>query len=236
MNHQLLSSLWVATVSMGVFPALVQATPAAASAENPDNMTVRRSLQLVAQGRQPIYLQVPQAQIQELRSLGMRVAMPINVPSEMKLISISGRSDPRFGRSYVLVYRSGSKCFAVEGVSGGIGGTPAGTAGSFKVQNAAMGKGAIELQKPGGQAPLLIGQWMSRGPFYRFVGANYTVDGIGSELSNCQDLSTKEAVAISESLRFLNLEPATMAKQSRRSIQTHRLRETLAVAIPTIKN
>lgn len=212
MNHQLLSSLWVATVSMGVFPTLVQATPAATSAENPANMTVRRSLQLVAQGRQPIYLQVPQAQIQELRSLGMRVAMPINVPSGMKLTSIVGRSDPRFGRSYVLVYRSGSKCFAVEGVSGGIGGTPAGTAGSFKVQNAAMGKGAIELQKPGGQAPLLIGQWMSRGPFYRVVGANYTVDGIGSELSNCQDLSTKEAVAISESLRFLNLEPATMAK------------------------
>ena len=49
MNHQLLSSLWVATVSMGVFPTLVQATPAATSAENPASMTVRRSLQLVAQ-------------------------------------------------------------------------------------------------------------------------------------------------------------------------------------------
>ncbi len=219
MNHQLLSNLWVATVSIGVFPALVQATPAATSAENPANMTVRRSLQLVAQGRQPIYLQVPQAQIQELRSLGMRVAMPINVPSGMKLTAISGRSDPRFGRSYVLVYRAGSKCFAVEGVSGGIGSIPVGTAGSFKVQNAAMGKGAIELQKPGGKAPLLIGQWMSRGPFYRVVGANYPVDGIGSELSNCQDLSVKEAVAVSESLRFLDLEPETMAKLPPNTLQ-----------------
>lgn len=222
MNHQLLSSLWVATVSIGVFPALIQATPAATNSDqssrsDQSNMTVRRNL--VAQGRQPIYLQVPQAQIQELRSLGMRVAMPINLPSGMKLTSISGRSDPRFGRSYVLVYRAGSKCFAVEGVSGGIGSIPPGTAGSFKVQNAAMGKGAIEVQKPGSPAPLLIGQWMSRSPFYRIVGANYPVDGIGSDLSNCQDLSTKDAVAVSESLRFLDLEPETMAKLPPNTIQ-----------------
>jgi hypothetical protein len=216
MNHPLLSSLWVATVSIGVFPALVQATPAVTNSDS-SNMTVRRNL--VAQGRQPIYLQVPQAQIQELRSLGMRVAMPINVPSGMKLTSISGRSDPRFGRGYLLVYRAGSKCFAVEATSGGIGSIPAGTAGSFKVQNAAMGKGAIEVQKPGEPAPLLMGQWMSRGPFYRIVGANYTIDGLGSDLANCQDLSVKDAVAVSESLRFLDLEPETMAKLPPNTVQ-----------------
>lgn len=198
---------------------LVQATPIVGSFENPSNMTVRRSLQLVARGRQPIYLQMPQAQIQEIRSLGMRVALPINVPSGMKLTSISGRSDPRFGRSYLLVYRGNSKCFAVEGISGGIGSVPTGTAGSFKVQNPAMGKGAIEVHKPGTQPPILMGQWMSRSPFYRVVGANYPVDGIGSELSNCQDLSIKEAVAVSESLRFLDLEPATMEKLPPNTLQ-----------------
>ncbi|PZV06035.1 MAG: hypothetical protein DCF22_24250 [Leptolyngbya sp.] len=219
MSHQFLSSLWAATVSIGVFPALVQATPALTHSDNPSDMTVRRSLQLVAQGRQPIYIQVPQPQIQELRSLGMRVAMPMNVPSGMKLTSIAGRSDPRFGRGYLLIYRGGSKCFAVEGTSGGIGGVSAGTAGSFKVQNPAMGKGAIEVQKPGEPAPLLIGQWMSRGPFYRVVGANYTRDGLGSDLANCQDLSAKKAVAVSESLRFLDLEPETMAKLPPNTVQ-----------------
>ncbi|MEX0271494.1 hypothetical protein AB3R30_20390 [Leptolyngbyaceae cyanobacterium UHCC 1019] len=219
MNYQILSSLWIATVSVGILPALAQATPTANGFENPSGMTVRRSLQLIAQGRQPIYLQVPQAQIQELRSLGMRVAMPINVPSGMKLTAITGRSDPRFGRSYLLVYRGSSKCFAVEGTSGGIGGIPAGTAGSFKVQNPAMGKGAIEVNKPGGPAPLLIGQWMSRGPFYRVVGANYTADGLGSDLANCQDLPVKEVVAVSESLRFLDLEPATLAKLPPNTVQ-----------------
>ncbi|MBM0741262.1 hypothetical protein JOY44_06455 [Phormidium sp. CLA17] len=218
MNHQLLS-IWVAAVSIGVFPALIQATPAAPRSEKSSSMTVRRSLQLMAQGRQPIYLQVPQAQIQELRSLGMRVAMPINLPSGMKLTSIAGRSNPRFGRGYLLVYRAGSKCFAVEGATDGIGGIPDGTAGSFKVQNPAMGKGAIEVQKPGATAPLLIGQWMSRGPFYRVVGANYTIDGLGSDLANCQDLSAKEAVVVSESLRFLDLEPATMEKLPPNTVQ-----------------
>jgi hypothetical protein len=219
MNQRILSSLGIATVSMGVFPALIQATPAANRFEYPSSMTVRRSLQLMAQGRQPIYLKVPQAQIEELRSLGMRVAMPINVPSGMKLTSISGRSEPRFGRSYLLVYHGGSRCFAVEGTSGGIGSVPAGTAGSFKVQNAAMGKGAIELNKAGQSAPLLIGQWMSRGPFYRVVGANYSTDGMGSDLTNCQDLSVKDAVAVSESLRFLDLEPATLAQLPPNTVQ-----------------
>jgi hypothetical protein len=216
-NHRVLSSVWgLAVLSMGAFPALTQAPPTTSANHSSGIMTSdlngRRSVQIIAQRRQPIYLKVPQSQIQELRSLGMRVAMPINVPSGMKLTSIAGSSDPRFGRRYLLVYRGGAKCFAVEGTSGGIGGFPAGSAGSFKVQNPAMGKGAIELRKPGEPAPLLIGQWMSRGPFYRVVGANYRVDGLGADLSNCQDLTAKEAVAVSESLRFLDLDPATMAK------------------------
>lgn len=148
-------------------------------------------------------LGVSQSQLQQMKSIGMKMVMPKNVPPGFRLANILSQSNERFGPSYLLVYRKDRACFGVEGTSGGIGGIPAGTK-SHVVRNAVLGKGQIEEQSGD---PRLIGQWMGRGPFYRFVGANYRFND-SSELVGCQNVSPKEAVFVGESLRYLDLETA----------------------------
>ncbi|MDX2239629.1 MAG: hypothetical protein NW224_02990 [Leptolyngbyaceae cyanobacterium bins.302] len=145
-------------------------------------------------------LGVSQDQLLQMKSLGMRMVMPKNVPPGFQLKNFIVRKDSRF-QSYLLVYRKGSACFGVEGTTGGIGSIPAGTA-SYSVKNAVLGQGQIEQRS---EAPQLVGQWLGRGPFYRFVGAGYDLNG-SSELAGCQNVTPKEAVFVSEALRYIDLE------------------------------
>ncbi|EKQ69796.1 hypothetical protein OsccyDRAFT_2441 [Leptolyngbyaceae cyanobacterium JSC-12] len=146
-------------------------------------------------------LGVNTAQLQQMKALRMKMVMPRNVPPGFKFAGFTTRTDQRFGPSYLMVYRKGSVCFGIEGTSGGIGSVPPGNS-THMVKNAVLGRGAIEQQA---SDPQLIGQWMGRGPFYRFVGANYTFNG-GAELAGCQNVTAKEAVFVSEALRYLDLE------------------------------
>lgn len=145
-------------------------------------------------------LGVSQSQLQQMRSVGMRMVMPRNVPSGFQLSTVLNRNDGRF-QSYLLVYRKGRQCFGVEGTTGGIGEFPAGVE-RFPVRNAVLGRGTIERFN---QAPQLMGQWLGRGPFYRFAGAGYSFNG-SAELAGCQDVTAKEAVFVSEALRYLDLQ------------------------------
>jgi hypothetical protein len=149
-------------------------------------------------------LGVTEDQLRQMKNLGMKMVMPKNVPAGFRLTDILGHSDQRFGRSYLLVYRKGNICFGVEGTSGGIGGFPAGDVGSYPIKNAVLGRGQLEQWQAGSDAQLL-GQWMGRGPFYRFVGANYSFFG-NSDLVGCRDISVKDAIMVSEALRYLDLE------------------------------
>ncbi|MDX2229343.1 MAG: hypothetical protein NW220_06880 [Leptolyngbyaceae cyanobacterium bins.349] len=145
-------------------------------------------------------LGVSNSQLQQMKAVGFRMVMPRNVPPGFQLTNILSRNDGRF-QGYLLVYRKGSACFGIEGTTGGIGSVPPGQS-SYPVKNAVLGRGQIEEMA---QAPQLIGQWMGRGPFYRLVGAGYNFNG-GSELAGCQNITPKEAVFVSEALRYLDLE------------------------------
>jgi hypothetical protein len=145
------------------------------------------------------------AQLQQLNAVGMKIVVPTYVPAGFQAVDVVSRKDARFGPAYLIMYRKGNTCFGVEATSGGIGGLPPGDAGSYPIKNGAIGKSQLEQYRPGTvQGPLLVGQWASRGPFYRYVGANYNFDGgSSSALSGCQDLSIKEALLVGEGLRFV---------------------------------
>jgi hypothetical protein len=143
------------------------------------------------------------SQLQQLTETGMKIVLPTYVPAGFQVADIATRKDARFGPSYLIVYRKGNQCFGIEGTSGGIGGLPTGDAGSYAIKNGAIGKSQLEHYRPGTvQGPLLVGQWASRGPFYRYVGANYNAAGT-TALSGCQDLSIKEALMVGEGMRFV---------------------------------
>lgn len=189
-----------ALFGFGLGLAVFSTIPAISWAQTP-----RSPQQIAQEGSQAAQtriqdLGVSQSQLQQMQSFGMRMVMPRNVPPGFQLTNISSQNDGRFQR-YLLVYRKGNQCFGIEGTTGGIGGFPPGTA-SFPVKNAVLGRGQIE-QLP--NAPQLLGQWLGRGPFYRFVGAGYNFNG-GSELAGCQNVTPKEAVFVSEALRYIDLE------------------------------
>lgn len=165
----------------------------------------RPSQQIAQEGSQAAQtriqdLGVSPSQLQQLQSIGMRMVMPRNVPPGFQLANIVSQMDGQV-RRYLLVYRKGSQCFGIEGVTGGISEVPAGTT-SYPVKNAVLGRGEIQQQSA---TPQLLGNWMGRGPFYRFVGAGYDFNG-NSDLAGCQTITAKEAVFVSEALRYLDLE------------------------------
>jgi hypothetical protein len=189
-----------ALFGFGLGLAVLGTTPIISGAQTP-----RSPQQMAQSGSQAAQtriqdLGVSQSQLQQIQRLGMRTVMPRNVPPGFQLTNISSQNDGRF-RGYLLVYRKGNQCFGIEGTTGGIGGVPDGTA-SFPVKNAVLGRGQIEQFQ---NSPQLVGQWLGRGPFYRFVGAGYNFNG-GSELAGCQNVTPKEAVFVSEALRYIDLE------------------------------
>jgi hypothetical protein len=190
-------------VLIGLGLGLTIATTASIAWTQPiQTATPQRIAQTGSQAAQTriLDLGVSPSQLQQMKSVGMRMVMPRNVPPGFQLTNILTRDDGRF-QSYLLVYRKGSSCFGIEGTTGGIGGFPAGTA-TFPIKNAVLGRGQLEQRL---EIPQILGQWMGRGPFYRFVGAGYGFNN-GSELAGCQNVTPKEAVFVSEALRYLDLE------------------------------
>ncbi len=197
--------LGLTVVGAGMVASQAEVKPVSASNPPPVAQSVAQNNGSQAAQTRILDLGVTPAQLQQMQAVGMRMVMPTTVPPGFRLTDVIRRSDSRFGPSYLLVYRKESACFGIEGTRGGIGGIPAGDAGSYPIKNAVLGKGQLEQRRSSAEQPQLISQWMGRDPFYRFVGANYSFNG-GSELANCQNISVKDAILVSESLRYLDLD------------------------------
>ncbi len=196
----------LAIISVWVAVNQAKANPVSGSPSPPfTTQSVAQNTSSQAAQTRILDLGVTQSQLQQMKAVGMRMVMPTTVPAGFRLTTVASRSDSRFGPSYLLVYRKGSACFGIEGTRGGIGGIPTGDAGSYPIKNAVLGRGQLEYRRSSTEQPQLISQWMGRDPFYRFVGANYQFNG-GSELAGCQDISVKDAILVSESLRYLDLD------------------------------
>lgn len=165
--------------------------------------TVSRKAQLSSEA------QLSQAQVRLLESLGLRIVIPSYVPPGFKLEKVEAELDHSStvgGISYRIIYRkyetgSGKDfCFAIEATNGGIGDLPSGER-SFPVNSSVLGKSTLEYGSYGQASnPTLLGNWLGpeNGPFYRFVGA-----GVLPTLSRCDNISSQEAVRVTESLQYL---------------------------------
>lgn len=157
--------------------------------------------------------QLSDRQTNQLKSLGVKVAIPSYVPAGFKVASVQVKPCPsgvrRFCPNYAIIYRNpNNSCFAIESTGGGIGDMPsAGLERDYPVNNSILGKGAVLKYRKNDRlsGPTLIGTWMGKGPFYRFTGAGSRLflDTAPPELSNCSDISAQEAVRVWESLRYL---------------------------------
>jgi hypothetical protein len=186
-RHGLLAGLSLGILGVAIAPTLYAPAPSHAQVINDKRLQNSR---------------LSPSQLQQLEASGLKIVVPTYVPAGFQPVSIDTRSDQRFGPSYVIVYRKGNLCFGVEGISGGIGDIPKGSS-SYRVKNAVLGTSTLEQYREA-QGAALIGSWAGRGPFYRFVGANYKfLGGDARDLSGCQDLALKEALLVAEGLRFV---------------------------------
>ncbi|MEG4417134.1 hypothetical protein QUA70_00810 [Microcoleus sp. LAD1_D5] len=157
--------------------------------------------------------QLSDRQTNQLKSLGVKVAIPSYVPAGFKVASVQVKPCPsgvrRFCPNYAIIYRNpNNSCFAIESTGGGIGDMPStDLERDYPVNNSILGKGAVLKYRKNDRlsGPTLIGTWMGKGPFYRFTGAGSRLflDTAPPELSNCKDISPQEAVRVWESLRYL---------------------------------
>ncbi|HLO48025.1 MAG TPA: hypothetical protein VK211_06340 [Kamptonema sp.] len=146
------------------------------------------------------------AQIQQLKSLRVKIAVPTYTPPGFKVTSILIQPCPdnvtrcRFGPQYTITYQGpNNTCFAIEAVGGGIGGVD--LASKLPVNSPVFGKNFIYYGSGGGNpSPTIFSDWL-QGPelFYRFVG-----QGATDKLTNCKNINPQEAVRVTESLRYLN--------------------------------
>jgi hypothetical protein len=157
--------------------------------------------------------QLSDRQTNQLKSLGVKVAIPSYIPAGFQVASVQVKPCPsgvrRFCPDYAIIYRNpNNSCFAIESTGGGIGDMPsADLEQSYPVNNSILGKSVVlkYRKKDRLSDPTLIGSWMGKGPFYRFTGAGSRLF-LGTtppELSDCKDISPQEAVRVWESLRYL---------------------------------
>lgn len=161
-------------------------------------------------GQLPANSQLSQTQINQLKTLGVKIAVPSYVPAGFKVDSVRVKPCPSGGRrfcpDYAIIYRnSNNSCFAIESTGGGIGDMPSeNLEQSYPVNNPILGKSTVlkYRKNPRLSGPTLTGSWMGNSPFYRFTGAGSRLV-VNVELSNCTDISPREAVRVWESLRYL---------------------------------
>jgi hypothetical protein len=153
---------------------------------------------------EPLSAQAPDAgrdglnttQTSQLRSLGIKIAVPLAVPAGFHVEKVSVTPCPvaahrsttgtcRFGPAYAIVYRNTNDgCFAVEETGGGIGGVSYTYA--FEVPTSSFGTVTVQFgqftsarpQKPSSEqiaSPQhgLFTEWAGGGPFYRVIGADW---------------------------------------------------------------
>ena len=165
------------------------------------------------QGQLLANAQLSEKQTNQLKSLGVNIAIPSYIPPGFQVASVLIKPCPsgvrRFCPDYAIIYRnSNNSCFAINSTGGGVGDLPpVDLEQKYPVNNPILGKSVV-LKYPKSRVPsglTLIGSWMGKGPFYRFTGAGsrLVIGTAVTELSNCSDISPQEAVRVSESLRYL---------------------------------
>lgn len=145
-------------------------------------------------------------QIQQLNSLHVKIAVPTYIPPGFQVTSILIQPCPdhatrcRFGPQYAITYQGPNhSCFAIEAVSGGIGGPD--LASKLPVNSPLFGKNFLYYGTgPGNPSPTMFSDWLKgQDLFYRFAGIGAT-----DKLSDCKNnLSPQEAVRVTESLQYL---------------------------------
>lgn len=173
----------------------------------------------------PVLAQLPansrlnQAQIQQLRSLGIKIVVPTDVSAGFRVASVRVEAPCR-PRSqcaqYAIIYRNSSNaCFAIEGIYGGIGGIPE-RENQITVDTQLFGQTTLyyghyqdpEMRQNFPEADMYM-DWAGNGPFYRFIGAGFVRQSYYGErnsqpIKECRnDISTREAVKVIRSLSML---------------------------------
>lgn len=150
-------------------------------------------------------------QIQQLRGVGIKIAVPTYVPSGFQIGSVRNISDAYY-KGYKILYRRGDNtCFSIEAITGGIGDDPdlehylsyhSQLFGDGKLGYGKYTDSSLRQQSP--QYEMSTG-WMPADnfhTFYRFNGANLA-DGHPVKPQCNKDITPTEAIRVIESLNYL---------------------------------
>jgi hypothetical protein len=155
-------------------------------------------------------------QIQRLKSLNRKIAVPAYIPPGFKVADVQIKSCPdgisscRFGPSYAIVYQGeNNSCFAIEATGGGVGGPV--LEFELPINSPVFGKSQLYYgrfdheMREGNASPTIFSDWLgdvANNPnllFVRFAGS-----GASQFVQNCNNISPEEAVKVTESLVFIN--------------------------------
>ncbi len=146
------------------------------------------------------------AQVNLLKSLGIKILAPSYLPEGFEVIAVvASVKRGRFGGgpSYAILYRGkNNRSFGIESTTGGIGDPPYDKV--LTVTNPVLGKIALLIHKQGfggDVKPGFISGWIEgKGNYYHFIGA-----GLHNEIKGDNNVSEKEALKILKSLRYMKL-------------------------------
>lgn len=184
-----------------ILACLILAT-ACSSTQSPQNKSPSSTSQLSTQ----LTSQFTPEQIEQLKSIGIKIAVPAYVPDGFRVYKVEAwKDDEGWGPSYLITYRGpDNACFFIDASSGGIGdfipedpndpGIP--------INSPIFGRARL-YTKPFGS------DWLSETPGEAPVYSFSTSMGTERTPSNCKranliDLSPPEAVKIVESLQYLD--------------------------------
>ncbi len=150
-------------------------------------------------------------QIQILKSVGIKIAIPTYIPSGFKIERVTNTSDKNY-QGYIVTYRrTNNSCFSIEAITGGVGSGPE-LEHTLPYNSPLFGKGILSygmhtenyLRK---QSPLpeMTTEWMTAknfSAFYSFNGANWFSEGKVNPRCN-KDISPTEAIRVINSLQYL---------------------------------
>lgn len=140
-------------------------------------------------------------QLQKLRSLGIKVMVPGYVPKGFTVYSvyttINPGKGPGSGPSYTIAYTgTDAKMFAIEAVSGGIGGPPADR--TVNVTHPQWGNWPLLIQDRHRKKPFYLSEWIGQGPFYHVMSP-----AIVNRKLQPQSVTEAEMIKIMQGLYYL---------------------------------
>lgn len=157
---------------------------------------------------------LPPEQTTEIRSLGLPLLLPTDIPEGFEVAQVQTRQDERFP-GYQLLYRDGgNRCFLIEFTVGGIGGTPTtenrqplnppildGETAEYGLNYGPYVDPALRDQFP---EPSLVSDWLPvEGGFVRLAGAEL-INNTLTPAVPCTDIALEAAIPIIDSLAVIS--------------------------------